>query len=125
MRAGDIMRTAVASVAPADRLSRVAEFMTIYEVRELPVVENGVLVGIVTRSDLEPYVGQLEWTPVRLAMSSPPRTVGPDEPVYAVAKVLAEESFNGVPVVVDRALAGMISRHDLVRVLAGARTDVS
>lgn len=122
-RANEVMRTGVPYVTPGDRLSKAAELMTSFGVRELPVVENGAVVGIVTRSDLDPYVGQLEWTVVRLAMTSPPRTVSPDEPISAVAKALLEGSFNGIPVVVDHTLAGMISRNDLLRTLADCPAD--
>jgi CBS domain-containing protein len=60
---------------------------------------------------------------VGLAMTSPPRTVRPDDPIGAVARALLEGGFNGIPVVVDRALAGMISRHDLLRMLADCPGD--
>jgi CBS domain-containing protein len=115
------MRSGVASVAPGDRLSKAAELMTHLAVRELPVVEEGTLVGIVTRSDLEPHVGQLEWTPVRMAMTSPATTVEPDASLGTVARVLIDGRFNGVPVAVDRTLAGMISRQDLLRAIAAPR----
>jgi len=117
------MRTGVPFVAPTDQLARAAELMTTFGVRELPVVDQGVVVGIVTRSDLDPYVGQLEWTTVRLAMTSSPRTVGPEDPIAAVARALIEGNFNGIPVVVDRALAGMISRQDLLRMLTDCPGD--
>ncbi len=113
-----VMRRGVAAVAPSDRLAKAAELMAAFAVRELPVVDEGVLVGIVTRSDLEPYLGQLEWTPVRVAMTSPATTVSPDASLPAVARALIAGRFNGVPVAVDRTLAGMICRQDLLRALA-------
>jgi CBS domain-containing protein len=122
-RASDVMRSPVPTVGPDDRLARAAEFMATFSVRELPVVEGQVLVGIVTRTDLEPYVGQLEWTMVRIAMTSQPKTVTPDVSVRAVAQALLDGGFNGIPVVVDRTLAGMINRHDLLRMLAECPVD--
>ena len=116
-RASDVMRKTVPTVAPADSLARAAEIMGDFSARELPVVEDGAVVGIVARSDLDPYVGQLEWTPVKVAMSAPPRTVAPDTSVDAVARALLDGNFNGIPVVVGHLLAGMITRHDLLRLL--------
>jgi tRNA nucleotidyltransferase (CCA-adding enzyme) len=91
--------------------------METVEVRELPVIEGGAIVGIVTRSDLDPHVGQLEWTPVRLAMSASPRTVTPDTPIDDVVHALLDGNFNGVPVVADGMVVGMITRRDLLRLL--------
>ena len=112
------MRQAPPVVSPDDHLERAAALMTRFGVREIPVVRDGALVGIVTRSDLAPHMGQLEWTPVRLAMTPGPRTITPETPVTEVARTLVEGSFNAVPVLVGGALAGMISRHDVLRLLA-------
>lgn len=112
------MRPATPVLSPADHLGHAAELMMTFEVRELAVVDQGRLVGILTRSDLEPHVGHLEWTPVRLAMTPQPTTVAPDASVVTVAKTLVEGKFNGVPVVADEELAGMISRRDVLQLLA-------
>ncbi len=117
------MRAATPTVAPADRLAKAAEIMTTFGVRELPVVDGGRVVGIVTRTDFEPYIGQLEWTVVRLAMTAPAQTIAPDAPVSAVARVLLDGGFNGMPVAVDGVLAGMISRQDLLRMVADCACD--
>jgi CBS domain-containing protein len=112
------MRAPVAQVTPGDPLARAAELMRSFGVREVPVVENGALVGIVARSDLQPYTGYLELTPVRVAMTCSPRTVGPDDSLDAVAQALATSGFNALPVVVDGTVAGMINRQDLLRALS-------
>ena len=95
--------------------------MEAFRVREIPVVEDGRVVGILARSDVEPHVGQLEWTPVRIAMTARPRTVSPDMLIADVAEVLLDGCFNGIPVVAGETLAGMITRHDLLRVLSDRR----
>jgi CBS domain-containing protein len=46
----------VYSVAPTDPVSRAAQLFALYSFRRLPVVENGKLVGIVTRRDLMSYI---------------------------------------------------------------------
>jgi tRNA nucleotidyltransferase (CCA-adding enzyme) len=117
-RAREIMRRRPPVVSPDDHLQRAADQMTRFGVREIPVVCDGALVGIVTRSDLAPHMGQLEWTPVRLAMTPGPRTITPETPVAEVARALVEGSFNALPVLVGHALAGMVSRHDVLRHLA-------
>jgi CBS domain-containing protein len=46
------MNDGVYAVAPDDSLASAASMFALYNVRRLPVVENGTLVGIVTRRDL-------------------------------------------------------------------------
>jgi CBS domain-containing protein len=118
LRARDIMRPNPRAVAPGDTLSRAAEVMESLGTRELPVVARGVLVGILTRTDMEPHRGHFEWTIVRAVMTPDPVTVSPDASVHAVATLLLERGFNGVPVTMGGALLGMIARRDVLRVLA-------
>jgi CBS domain-containing protein len=54
----DYMTPDVHTVHPNDPLSRAAQLFTLYSFRRLPVVENGKLVGIVTRRDLMNYALQ-------------------------------------------------------------------
>jgi CBS domain-containing protein len=103
-------------------MARAQELMTTFDVREVPVVEKGELVGIVTLSDLRPHVGYLEMRPVRLAMTVQPTTVEPTTPVPDVAALLIAGRFNAVPVATDGAVLGMISRDDLVRLLVDGRS---
>ena len=105
-------------VGPNDPLSRAWDLMDTFGVREVAVVSDGALVGIVTRSDLNPHLGYLEFTPVRLAMTPAPRTVPADAPAGTVARELLAGGFNAMPVVDGDTLAGMITRQDLLRVLA-------
>jgi CBS domain-containing protein len=118
-RAADVMRPGSAAVSPRDSLARAAETMEALGVRELPVIEAGRVVGILSVTDLAPHRGHFEWTAVRTAMSIDPVTVTPDTPVAAVAGLLLERCFNAVPVVATgtHALLGMLSRNDLLRLL--------
>ncbi len=51
-KVGDVMKTPVRSVRPTDSLETVAAEMIEYDVNRLPVVDAGVVVGIITRADL-------------------------------------------------------------------------
>jgi CBS domain-containing protein/hemerythrin-like domain-containing protein len=115
--ARDIMRARPGVVAPGESLARAAELMGTLGTRELLVVERGALIGILTRGDMEPYRGHYEWTTARAAMTPDPVTVGADAPITAVARVLLERRFNSVPVTERGRLLGMVTRHDLLRLL--------
>lgn len=111
------MRADVPSVRSSEALARAVELMHREGVRELPVVDDGCVVGMLSRTDIEPYLGNLEWTAVRLAMTDEPITVGQDTAVDQVKRALVEHRVNAVPVVSDGGLVGMITRHDLLRAL--------
>jgi CBS domain-containing protein len=113
----DLLRGPEETVGPEDNLSRASEIMDRLGVRELAVVERGALVGILTRTDMEPHRGHLEWTRVRAAMTFDPVTVPPDASIAKVARLLLDRGFNSLPVAADRHLFGLIRRSDLLRVL--------
>jgi CBS domain-containing protein/hemerythrin-like domain-containing protein len=116
--ARQVMRSRPAVVSPEESLARAAEVMDGLGSREVPVVAGGVLVGIVTRSDMEPHRGHYEWTAVRTAMTPDPVTVSPDTPATEVAQLLLQHGFNSIPVANGRELLGMIACRDVLRVLA-------
>lgn len=113
----ELLRAPQETVGPEDNLSRAAALMELFGARELAVVERGALVGILTRTDLEPHRGHLEWTRVRAAMTPDPVTVAPDCSIATVAGLLLDCGFNSVAVATDRHLFGIIRRSDLLRVL--------
>jgi hemerythrin-like domain-containing protein/CBS domain-containing protein len=116
--ARDMIRTRPGVVAPEESLARAAELMGTLGIRELVVIDRGTLVGILARSDMEPYRGHYEWTAVRAAMTLDPVAVDADAPLAVVARLLIECSFNAVPVTEGERVIGMIARRDLLRVLA-------
>jgi CBS domain-containing protein/hemerythrin-like domain-containing protein len=118
-RAADVMRRNAGAVAPSASLAHAAALMDALRVREVPVVEDGRLVGILTRHDLEPYRGHLEWTSVRAAMTTAPRVASPDMAVREIARLLLDHHINAVPIVAAGTLVGMVRRSDLLHLVAG------
>ena len=116
--ARDIMHHVAARVAPEDNLARAADLMDSLGSREVPVVAGRTLIGILTRTDMEPHRGHYEWTAVQAAMTPNPVTVPADAPIGEVANLLLERGFNSVPVTSGEELRGMIARRDVLRVLA-------
>ena len=51
-RVGDIMRKAVISLDPDDTVKRAIEYMIEFNLRSLPVVDEGKLVGMISRKDV-------------------------------------------------------------------------
>jgi CBS domain-containing protein len=116
-----VMRPRTGTIGPDDSLARAADLMQALGTRELPVVAAGALVGMLTRTDMEPHRGHYEWTAVRAAMTAEPVSVAPDTPLPAVTRLVLDRGFNAVPVSEGGRLQGVISRTDLLRALASER----
>jgi acetoin utilization protein AcuB len=97
-----------------------------YEIRRVPVMQNGRLVGIVTQTDLMQALPSsastlgawevptlLRRTCVKDIMTADPITIGPDMPMEAAALIMRGQKIGGLPVVSDGHLLGMITESDL------------
>lgn len=51
-KVGEVMRTEVVTAAPQDSISDIVRLMERYRIKRVPVVDNGRLVGIVSRANL-------------------------------------------------------------------------
>ncbi len=58
-RIRDVMRKSIATVPPGTAIKEVAHLMADKRIGCLPVVDNGILVGLVTRTDLLRYMESL------------------------------------------------------------------
>lgn len=96
------------------------------DIRRLPVLQRGRLVGIVTWTDLmraqpSPASTLSTWevpallrsATVREIMTPDPITIGPDAPIEAAAVIMRREKIGGLPVVQDRTLLGVITESDI------------
>jgi CBS domain-containing protein len=115
-----IMRIDLPPIFPTESLARAADLMRASGVRELPVLEYGLLVGLLAKTDLEPFCGHKEWTTVAVAMSREPVMVAPDERVAEVARLLGNRTFAAVPVVVEGVVLGIVGRRELLVALSGS-----
>ena len=68
INAADLMRDDVTTISPDDTVQEALEMMLNPEVTMLPVVENGRVIGVVTRTDLVRLIEKLEAAP-----DEPPR----------------------------------------------------
>lgn len=122
----EVMRTDVVSVAPDTKATEAKNLMNEKNISKLPVVENGKLVGIVTKNDLlkaEPSSATtldmfeisylLSKLTVKKVMVSQVKTVSPDEVVEQAARIMVDNGISCLPVVKDDALVGIITESDL------------
>lgn len=96
--------------------SSAREFMEKRQVRRLPVVDDGLLVGIVTLSDLalsgskSRNVQQLK---VRDVMTAKPHTVDRDDTLEAAAQIMIRDKVSGLPVLDGGRVVGILTESDL------------
>ena len=114
---GRLMRRDPMTTTLLDTLSSAQALMEREGFRQLPVVEKGVLVGMLSDRDLHAHSGYLDRTKVDAAMTERLITVAPTDTAAHVARLLLDQRINAVPVVDSGRLVGIVSRSDLLRLL--------
>lgn len=126
LRVRDTMTRDVVTVGPDESAARAWGLCRERNIRHLPVVEGGRLVGIVSDRDLRDLSppratadqeNTLGWVQIRDMMSTGVVTAHPLDTVEHAAKVIYENRFNCLPVVADDEIVGIITSSDLVRTL--------
>ena len=107
------------SVAPTDFVLRAIEIMADHHLGALLVMNQGVLVGIVSERDYARKVilqnRSSHDTPVGEIMTSPAVTVTPGDTVHHCMQLMTERRFRHLPVVDSGRVVGILSIGDLVK----------
>lgn len=103
------------TVKPQDTLAIAQEKMTAGHFRRVPVVQDGVLVGILTDRDIRRHAGVEERTKVQAVMTETPLTVSPSTPVEEAARLMLTHQISGLPVLDNRKLVGIITTSDILK----------
>jgi acetoin utilization protein AcuB len=117
--------TSMPGTIDADRtLEQAREVMFEFQSRHLPVLRDGMLVGIISQRDIavaESLGPRGKAHSVEEAMSAPAFTCGPDAHLHAVATEMADHKY-GTAVVVEREhplhVIGLFTTVDALRALA-------
>ncbi|MCR5386614.1 MAG: CBS and ACT domain-containing protein [Treponema sp.] len=122
----EVMRTNVVCISSGNLATEAKAAMIENKVNKLPVVDNGKLVGIVTKNDLlkaEPSSATtldmyeisylLSKLTVKKLMVKDVITVSPDEVVEEAARIMVDNQISCLPVVKDGALVGIVTENDL------------
>lgn len=127
----NFMSTVLVVVEPGRTLAEAARLMRSHDIRHLPVVDRGRVVGLLSQRDVYLVETLSDTDPeeirVEEAMTPEPFVVDPEEPVHTVAKRMAEKKLGSAVVAHDGKLLGLFTVTDALRALAvfthpGART---
>ena len=117
-RAERIMSRPARSVAPDETVSRAMVACQRYAQSGILVIEEGQLVGAVSREDLDKAIAHgLSHAPVKGIMSSRVATVEAATPLAEVQEALAGSPDGRVAVLEDGVVVGVVTRSDLLRAL--------
>ena len=128
----ELMRSPVITISPEAGLDRALVMMRTQRIRHLPVIEEGVLVGIVTDRDLRLSMVEMEgpqaapkglYLPalqkVRSIMITRVRTVHPEDTVQRAAALMNEHKIGALPVLAQggKRVEGILTETDMLRLL--------
>jgi CBS domain-containing protein len=146
LKAQDIMTKTPITLRPGDDIATAARTMIDKRINGLPVVdEAGVLVGILTQSDLvaqqktlslpsvftlfdgfvplasmdklEAEFKKITAMTVAEAMTKDPAFVAPDTPLDKIAALMVDRQYHTLPVVDGGRLVGVVGKEDVIRTL--------
>uniref|UniRef100_A0A7V6A3A7 CBS domain-containing protein n=1 Tax=Desulfobacca acetoxidans TaxID=60893 RepID=A0A7V6A3A7_9BACT len=149
LSARDVMTREVVTIDSEASVQDLAKLLEGRRISGVPVLDaRGVLVGVVTQSDLVQRSRDLELPPalnildlhlfletpshfqkrlekllgnkVKDVMTVNPVTVAPDTPVKEIARLMSEKGVHTLPVVEAGVLVGIVGKLDLIRGLAGS-----
>jgi len=116
-----IMTVNPVTIGPEESIARARQMLESLDIHHLPVVEDGVLTGILSSSDLlkvhvlRDKPAALDAIRVRQVMEPDPVTLDVFADLIDVATALTSGSFHALPVVeADNVLVGIVTSSDLI-----------
>ncbi len=130
-KVSDVMSSNVVTVKPDTTIKEVAKVMISNDFRRLPIVHQGVMIGVVTTSDIVNYLGSGDVfeklvtgtmhealdVPIKMISRESPITIDPDRDLGEAANLIIERNVTVLPVVIGGALVGIITERDCINAI--------
>lgn len=124
----DWMTEKVVTASSSYSLSEAYWLMTNNKVHRLPVVDEGVLVGMITLEDLRwaelprgigldlaSITDKLSKIHIRQLMTQEVKTISPEASLMDAARLMLKHNISGMPVLDENKLSGIITQSDIFR----------
>src|SRR5690349_13597251 len=127
MRARDVMTSPVITLRPGAPVQAAAALLCSHGFTAAPVVDaGGAIVGIASEADLvrgrivpDGWAAPPEPNPVvRQVMTPAPAVKRPEDDLADVVALMLDAGLRSVPIVEDGRLVGIVTRRDVLRVVA-------
>ncbi|HYA33651.1 MAG TPA: CBS domain-containing protein [Candidatus Bathyarchaeia archaeon] len=132
-KVADFMSRDVVTVKPDTPVEEAARVMISHDFRRVPIVHEGVMIGVITSSDIVQYLGTGEvfdklvtgnmhealGVPIKILAREGPITVDPDLDLGEAADLMIARDVSVLPVVVDGTLAGIMTERDFLNAIVG------
>ena len=118
------------ALTEGDRVKTAVQHVLSAGIRHVPILRDGVLVGIVTDRDLrralpsleagaspERYRAFMEETALKDVMTDDPVTCTPETDLVDAVKIFAERKFGAIPIVEGDELVAILTQIDVMRAL--------
>lgn len=113
----EVMTPAPRVASPEDPVEEALDVLHAEDIRHLPVLEHGRLVGIVSDRDLRLAIGRgsAAGSRIRDVMTAKPATITADEGLSAAAALMVQEKISALPVESGGKLEGILTLADVLR----------
>jgi len=117
-QAAQLMSAPAKTIAPRQSIAEARALLTRYHINVLPVVEDGRVVGLISRQTAERAAFHgLERRPVGDYMETDFAVAAPDSLLPYLQELIVERNQRLVPIVGESGLVGVLTRTDLLRKL--------
>jgi CBS domain-containing protein len=121
-----LMSAPVVHVAPHATVAQALRTMVDHDIGAVVVAEGDSAVGVFTERDVSRLIlddPDLLGREVREVMSHPVTTVGPEDEVVFVFRLMVERKIRRLPVVQEGRLVGILTERDLLRWVDAVATE--
>jgi acetoin utilization protein AcuB len=134
------MTSSLRTIKPHDSVARARALIEEHRINQLPVIKDGVLVGIVTDRDLRDAVNAVTTSasdagtvrsaprtadeiPVETVMTHHVITLPPDSSIFTAAELMRRERIGSIPIVDGQSPAGIVTRSDILKAFINTKNE--
>lgn len=114
----NIMIRELTMLGSEEKVGRAAEIFKTKRIHHLPIVDNGVLVGLVTTHDLwkrHIQPDDFEKIVIKDIMTKDLIKLSPDDKIGTAAELFLDNRFHALPIVDEGKIVGLITTFDVLR----------